>query len=161
MDYRITKKGFTFAEIMVSALIFAILVVAILSVLTVGQKAWHADTGKVELQQEARLAMDGMIREIRESNASDMTISDNGSRIDFSIPDASETIAYYAENNNIIREYPAETQRVLAEDVDTVNFSLSEDSNVLSIELGLARTVYGSDSDLTFSLTEKVRLRNE
>ena len=148
--------GFTFAETMVSTLIFSILAIAILSVLIVGQKFWHSDVGNVELQQQARLAMDGMTREARESSPSDIIISNSGSRIDFSVPDASAAIAYYAENNQLIREYPAGTEKVLAVDVEAVDFSLSVDT--LTIQLDLGKTVYGAD--LNFSAQEQVNLRN-
>jgi len=149
--------GFTFAETMVSTLIFSILAIAILSVLIVGQKFWHSDVGNVELQQQARLAMDGMTREARESSPSDIIISNSGSRIDFSVPDASAAIAYYAENNQLIREYPAGTEKVLAVDVEAVDFSLSADT--LTIQLDLGKTVFGAD--LNFSAQEQVNLRNQ
>ena len=149
--------GFTFAETMVSTLIFSILAIAILSVLIVGQKFWHSDVGNVELQQQARLAMDGMTREARESSPSDIIISNGGSRIDFSVPDASAAIAYYAENNQLIREYPAGTEKVLAVDVEAVDFSLSADT--LTIQLDLGKTVFGAD--LNFSAQEQVNLRNQ
>lgn len=148
--------GFTFAEVMVSTLIFSILAIAILSVFVVGQRFWHSDVGKVELQQEARLAMDGMTREARESNPSDITISDSGSRMDFSVPDATSAIAYYVENSRLIREYPAGTEKVLASDVEAVNFALSAD--VLNIQLDLQKPVYGAD--LSLSSKEQVSLRN-
>ena len=153
------KEGFTFAETMVSALIFSILAIAILSVLIVGQKAWHSDTGKVELQQQARLAMDGMIREVRESSFAGITQPADGAnsaRLDFATSESGETISYYLDGNQLIREYPAGTERILANDVEVIDFSLSGD--VLTIELDLGKTVYGADLD--FSLKEQVRLRN-
>ena len=154
---KINNKGFTFAETMVSALIFSILAIAILSVLVVGQKFWHSDVGRVELQQEARLAMDGMTREVRESKSTDISVS-GGSRIDISnYPGASGTIAYYLQNGQLIREYPAGTEKILTGDAQTVDFSLSGD--ILTIQLGLGKTVYGAD--LNFSLKEQVRLRNQ
>jgi len=155
----LSLTGFTFAETMVSTLIFSILAIAILSVLTIGQKAWHSDTGKVELQQQARLAMDGMTREIRESSSAGITQPADGAnsaRLDFTTAEAAGTISYYLENNQLIREYPVGTEKILANDVETVDFSLSAD--VLIIQLDLGKTVYGAD--LNFSLKEQVRLRN-
>ena len=155
----LSLTGFTFAETMVSTLIFSILAIAILSVLTIGQKAWHSDTGKVELQQQARLAMDGMTREVRESSSSGITQPADGAnsaRLDFTTAEAGGTISYYLENNQLIREYPVGTEKILANDVETVDFSLSGD--VLIIQLDLGKTVYGAD--LNFSLKEQVRLRN-
>ena len=153
------KEGFTFAETMVSALIFSILAIAILSVLIVGQKAWHSDTGKVELQQQARLAMDGMTREVRESSSAGITQPADGAnsaRLDFTVAESAGTISYYLDGNQLIREYPAGTEKILAGDVETIDFSLSAD--VLTIQLDLGKTVYGAD--LNFSLKEQVRLRN-
>ena len=155
----LSLTGFTFAETMVSTLIFSILAIAILSVLIVGQKFWHSDVGRVELQQEARLAMDGMTREVRESSSANITQpadGGNSARLDFTVAEAGGTISYYLENNQLIREYPAGTEKILSGDAETVNFSLSGD--VLTIQLDLGRTVYGAD--LNFSLKEQVRLRN-
>ncbi|MDO8748169.1 MAG: hypothetical protein Q7J72_03510 [Candidatus Omnitrophota bacterium] len=155
----LSLTGFTFAETMVSVLIFSILAMAILSVLTIGQKAWHSDVGKVELQQQARLAMDGMIREVRESSSAGITQpadGGNSAQLDFTTVEAGGTISYYLESNQLIREYPAGTEKILSGDVETVNFSLSGD--VLIIQLDLGKSVYGAD--LNFSLKEQVRLRN-
>lgn len=160
INYKINaRKGFTFAETMVSALIFGMLAVGILSVLIVGQKAWHSDIGKAELQQQARLAMDGMTREVREGSSADIAQpadGANGGQLDFTTSESAGTISYYLDGNQLIREYPAGSERILANDVEAIDFSLSGD--VLTIELDLGKSVYGADLD--FSLKEQVRLRN-
>ncbi len=59
--------GFVLAEFIMVVLIFSMIMGGIFGVLTVGRQSWHTGSIQVELQQEARRAMDWMVREIRQS----------------------------------------------------------------------------------------------
>ena len=59
--------GFVLAEFIMVVLIFSMIMGAIFGVLTVGRQSWHTASIRAELQQEARRAMDWMVREIRQS----------------------------------------------------------------------------------------------
>lgn len=150
-------KGFTLVEILVSVAILSFVVAGIFMVLNIADKSWHSDMGLLDLQQQARQAMDGMVREIRQSDSSDITITNNGGRVEFYIPDVSNAISYYLENNQIIREHPLSTKKILANDVNSLNFSLL--SQVLEIQMEARKTVL--QRELSLSLKEKARLRNE
>jgi len=60
-------KGFTLIELMIVILIFSIMLGAAYSVLTMGRTSWQTGDIQIELQQEARNAMDQMVKELRES----------------------------------------------------------------------------------------------
>ena len=157
-------KGFTLVEVLVSILILSFLFAAIVGVLNIGNMTYNIDLTLLGLQQQARLAIDGMTRELRQTKASKIS-SVSESEITFSIPPATYgsdwigPIRYYfdTEDNRIIREYPTGTEKIVANDINSLNFALN--NNLLNIQLTCARIVH--QRDLSFSLTEQVRLRNE
>jgi len=184
-------KGFTLAEILVSAVILSLIIAGIFAILSVANISWYTDMGLLGLQQQARQAMYKMVREIRQSSPLRKTI--DGGKITFYIPpevyaDADGNlnpwvgpISYYRDVNDtnndgvvnqIIREYPPGTKKIVANDIDSLSFCcwdgvdccnpiLEDCSNlyVLQIQLRATRTV--RQKPLVFSLTEKVRLRND
>lgn len=156
-------KGLTLVEVIISAVILGFIALSIYGVLSVGDMTWRTEMGLMRLQQEARLAMDGMTREIRQSKSSYITISGTAGnqRIDFKIydPDTSSTysISYYLNGNQIIREHPAGVTKVLARDINSLSFSLSSDE--VSVSITAQKSERGRP--LQFSLKEIVKLRNE
>ncbi|TAN61784.1 hypothetical protein EPN16_02850 [bacterium] len=151
------KEGFTLVEILISAAIALFVVLGVYAVLNIGNATWFTDMGMLDLQQEARLAMDGMTREIRQSSSSGMSITNVGEKVEFYIPDVASSISYSLQNNQLVREHPAGTEKVLSGDLTSLNFSLASD--IVTIQLILGKTA--QSRNLSFSLTEKVRLRNE
>ena len=151
------KNGFTVVEIMVCIVIISFIVLGIYDIMIVGGKSWNTDMGRLDLQQESRLAMDGMTRELREGSKSAVSRTDGGAKIEFSHPEATGSIKYYIEDGKFIREYPASNKKILANDASSLNFSRSGD--VIEVQLDSGKTVLGKN--LAFSLEEKVRMRNE
>lgn len=157
MKVRMRHVGFTFIEIVVSMVIFSFMVLAIFSVLNVGDKTWRSESILVELQQQVRLAIDGMTRELRQSRSSgDITISGGNTQIDFYHAGSATEISYYLSNNQIIREHPAGTTKVLANNITSLTFSQSGD--VITIQVQAQKIDRGGTR--SFALTEKVRVRN-
>lgn len=150
------SPALTFSEVIVSVAILGFLSIAVVSVLNMGDITWRSETTLVQLQQHVRLAIDGMSRELRQSNSSDITIT-GGSQIDFYIPDVSNVITYSLSGNQIIREHPSGTSKILARNIDSLSFSLSGDT--VTIDVSATGSTRGRD--LNFSLREKVRLRND
>ncbi len=178
-------KGFTLAEILVSAVILSLIIAGIFAILNVANISWYTDMGLLGLQQQARQAMYRMVREIRQSSPLRKTIDDG--KITFYIPPEVYgdpwvgPISYYRDVNDtnnggvvnqIIREYPQGTRKIVANDIDSLSFCcwdgvdccnpiLENCSNlhVLQIQLRATKTV--RQKPLVFSLTERVRLRND
>ncbi len=149
------RGGFTFIEVILSVALLGFIAVSIYGVLSVGDMTWRTEMSLMGIQQEVRLAIDGMSRELRQAE----TISDpdGGSTISFTIPNVSENISYYLSNSQIIREHPAGTTKILAKDISSLSFDKS--SNEVTISLTAVKTARGRS--LQFALTQKVRLRNE
>ena len=157
-------KGFILVEALVAILILSFIMAGIFGVLHIGGSTYHTSLGLVELQQQSRGAMDRLTRELRQSKASDLSIISPG-EITFYVPPTNYgaawigPIRYYLNNldNRIIREYPTGTEKIVANDISSLNFSLNDD--LLDIQLTAARTVRGKN--LSFSLDDQVRFRHE
>lgn len=178
-------RGFSLIEVLVSFGILIIMFAGIFAVLNVGQMNFGTGMASLDLQQQARQAMDGMTKEIRQgcqncpNNPNNITIASDGSGINFTVPinitadpiTYSSTISYYLnEDNQVVREYPAGTSpKILANDITNLSFCyydidshscIDTQSTTLQIHLGASKTV--RQKALTpFNLTEQVRLRNE
>lgn len=152
-------RGFTLVEILVCLLILSVSMAGIFMVLNVGDIAFNLDIGMLELQQQARQAMDSMVRELREAQDLTVTvINQDSDRVSFNT--SSEAgISYYrdANNNQIIREFPQQTKKVLANNI--AYFKCAFTNPLLEVRLRADKAV--RQKALTFSLAEKVRLRNE
>ena len=141
--------------------ILGFIALGIYNVLNVGDMVWRSEMVMASLQEEVRRSLDGMVREIRQAQPP-VTIT-GGNRIDFTIPQVSGTISYYLDDfdsdgvsDDLVREYPSGTKKLLAKDISSLSFSPSGD--VVSIALQAQRVSRGRN--LSFSLKQKVRLRN-
>jgi len=174
-------RGFTLLEILISVLILGLLFAGIYGVLSVGNTIFKEDMNLVELQQQVRRSMDSMVNEIRESKSSVITLADANSKITFSVPPAVYgdpwvgPISYYRDVNDtngdgvtdqIIREYPAGSKRILANDINSLSFSVTADV----VEIGLSAKKAIGLRELCFpapcqvppkTFKETVKLRNE
>ncbi len=175
-------RGFTLLEILVSVLILGFIFGAIYGVLNVGNIIFREDITLVQLQQQGRQAMSWMVKEIRKSKPSEITLTEGNTEISFNIPPEAYgdpwagPISYYRDINDansdgvqdqIIREYPAGTWKILGNDITTLSFSLS--GNLVEIQLAAKKTVQDRElcfpvlycNDTSKTLKEKVKLRNE
>jgi len=173
-------RGFTLLEILVSVLIFGLLMAGIYGVLNVGSAIYREDINLVGLQQQGRQAMAAMVKEIRESKPSEVTIT-NGNTISFKVPPAIYAdpwvgpISCYRDINDdnsdgitdqVIREYPAGTWKILGNDITALSFSITADI----VEIGFAWEKTIGARQICFpapcqeplkAIKETVKLRNE
>jgi len=173
-------KAFTIIEMLIGVFILLLLMAGIISVLHVVDLDWQFENGLLDLHQSSRQAMHGIVRELRQARHSNVVISDSGTTVDFIIPSdifTSSTTYYDAINytltsNQIVREHPAGTTNILGNDVTALSFCFWDGSDCCDIDtedcsglhsLQISLTVEKSvrQKTLSFSLTEKVRLRNE
>lgn len=129
----------------------------VFQVFTLGNSVYAIEMSLLDLQSHARNAMDRMIREIRASSAVTVTVIDADSdRVTFTTPTLTN-VQYYRSNNQLIREYPSGTTKIIAINIARLKFTLT--GTILKIDLRADQTMLGKA--LTFSLSEKMRLRNE
>lgn len=162
---------------MVSAAVLCIIFGSIVTVFLVFQRAFQEDMGLVDLQQDVRMVMDGMVRELRQTayiNVNSTTeVSfkiprNTDSKVILSDPNTYYEIRYNLENHEVKRQN-AGTVRTIAKNVEQLNFSLLG-ADVLQVQLRMNKSVFmrqlqfpleNSGTTFTDLLTEKVRLRNK
>ena len=159
-------RGFSLVEILVSVLILTFLVAGIFAVLNVGDMSYDADMGLIHLQQQARLAMDAMTRELRQADSNSIVIPVGADSITFIAPLALNPtqwigpITYQLDTNQhqIIRTLAGVPNKIVGNNISSLSFD--KDGDILDIEFTCQMTTTRR-RDLSLSLKEQVRLRNE
>ncbi len=159
-------RGFTLIELLVSAVILSIIIAGVYMFSIMGEKTYITDVVLLDLQQQLRQAMSWMTREIREAkDIQNGTIDNDSDWIQFNTFNETN-IRYYRDINDVnndgvvnqvIREYPSGTRRILANDITRLKFYLI--GNISRIELEASKVAL--QRTLSLSLTEQVKLRNE
>ena len=156
-------KGFTLVEIMITLLILGVLCGALMVIFSASKNAYDASMASADLQASGRQALEAMNRELRQSDLSTLTIT-GGNRINLRIPTdistspapLSSAIAYYVSNNQLLREHPVGTTRVIGTDISQIAFSLN--NNQLTVALTANKTV--RLRAYTLPLEEQILIRN-
>lgn len=155
------KRGYSLIEILIVIAIISAIVAGIFAILSVGTSSFNGGQALLSLQQNSRLAMDGITQEIRQARMANVSIP-TSTRIDFTVPlnitsspiTYSETISYYLQNGQLYRAYDG-SQRVVCNDVNSIAFS-NNTTSVL-IQMMANKTM---DHNVQFNLTEEVKVRN-
>ncbi len=105
------KNGFTLAEMLVVISIFALLMIMIFSIYILSQRAYYTSDTKAEIDQNGRIALDRMSREIRQAKEIVTALPETDDDQDFPpaneiefqnghISDDINYIRYYIKNGN-------------------------------------------------------------
>ncbi|MGB9857081.1 MAG: PilW family protein [Dictyoglomaceae bacterium] len=105
------RKGFTLTELLISIAVSFIVILAIINFLVIGSQSYQRITQRIDLQRNARLVSDRLIREVKRAESIDPT--SDGSSLIFSysvyeinlgiVSSTLSTIRYYVDNNGILR----------------------------------------------------------
>lgn len=136
---------------MIVILIFSILLGAIYVVLSISQTSFQAGSAQIVVQQEARKAMDKVVKEIREAASVNL-----GNAYPFTI--WGEKIKYEVTNGQLLREVEGQSPTVLANNVTSIQFTLSGGDIVYIILAAQKTTVFGRILNAT--LNSQITLRN-
>jgi len=162
-------RSFTLLESVIAMGIVIVLLAGVYMALSVAQVSWDSGEGMIELQQSVRRATDVMVRELRRSKPSGVTVSGtDAERVDFIVPRSAKTIAYWIYGTQLRREHPSGTFQVLANDVNNLSFCCvggascfdCANASIVQVVVGAGKTVKGR-SLRQFDLTDEVSLRNE
>jgi prepilin-type N-terminal cleavage/methylation domain-containing protein len=159
-------KGFTLLEILVAVAISSFVALGVFGVLLAGQRTYDSGLGTLDLNSQIRLSLFYLTRELREAEDFSITTVDaDDDSISFSTPNES-SITYYRDvsdansdgvTTQLIREYPAGTRKVIANNIASLEFSSSGD--LIEIHLTASKTSGGRQYQV-ISVT-KVEARNE
>lgn len=178
-----SERGYTLAELLVAMAVLVLLLGGLLLNLQGGQTAYLFGAGRVEVQQNARVGLERMLRELR--TATQVTTA-NANDITFQFLDSSNTlvtVAYSLSGTNLQRNQtaptPAATQpETLVGGARSLSFTYYDANNTPLSSPVTASSVYGvgislttqtQDSSLASSspanrqavVAGRVRLRNE
>ncbi|MBN3038665.1 MAG: prepilin-type N-terminal cleavage/methylation domain-containing protein [Candidatus Omnitrophica bacterium] len=135
------NRGFTFVEVMVVFFVFSVIMAAIYAVLNVGKQSWYMGITQEDVQQEARTAMEMMVRELRESRDSGVVVAAGNSRITFEMPSGTDAngdlvwdyqVQYFlggANGDHLMRTFTdlnagtTLANKVIAKEVNSVQFT--------------------------------------
>jgi len=97
---KINRKGFSLIEMMVALGILSLIIIGLVTFFSGGTRAWVTGQYQLEAQRNARLAMDRMVREIREADSTnDSSTSDS---ISFHTPFNGDIIYNYNSGDKAI-----------------------------------------------------------
>lgn len=177
-------KAYTLVEAMVVMALFGLLFAAIFEILAVNRNTWDIGLTQQTVENQARLGLENMIRELYNSNTAatqgNITIENDSQRITFRVPvgynpGGSGNLIWGAEgtvdlrirytvnaNNQLVREVlntnnNITTSRVLASNIQDVQFLLS--NNLLTVTLTAQRNALGN-RPLSQAFTSSVTFRN-
>lgn len=161
------EKSFTLIELMISVVIFSIILLAIFQVLHVGDISWHTGEAKVNVQQEARRALESMSKELVEA---DIVIPAEGTSTDtttFLIPESvtggviswSPSYQYLLSGDNqLIRQAPDGAQTILANYISQVDFNRLTYDELMVTVTATKKSLKGNI--LTATFIRRIFLRN-
>jgi prepilin-type N-terminal cleavage/methylation domain-containing protein len=156
-------KGFSLLEVLIAVVIFSLVIMGVYGVFSVANRNYAVDAALVELAQQTRQTMFWLTKDIREASALSITNIDSASDA-ISFNAIGETgIQYYLDNNQLIREFPSGTRRVVANNIARFRIARGNnplDNNMLVLDLLAEKTLISGET-LSSPLRERVRLRNE
>jgi len=124
------EKGFSLTELLIYSLLLMLVLSAVYGILMSAVRSWQTGENIAEIQQNARMAMDRMVSELRVS----------GGVVDDAIHDSTTTIIYFYEHTDTteVAYYKYNGSKVLyhttplAEYVDFFNLTYYQGSHTLT-----------------------------
>jgi len=149
-----TERGYTLAELLVAMAVLVLLLGGLFVTLQSGQTAYLFGAGRVEVQQNARVGLERMLRELRTAT---QVATANAHDITFQFLDSSSTlvtVAYSLSGTNLQRNQtiptPVATQpEILVGGVQSLSFSYFDANNLPLSSPVTAASVYGVGISLT------------
>lgn len=157
----ISTKAFTLIETLVVVLIATVAFAGIYSTFIVGNQAWFYYNNSVAVKKEARRALFGMVKELREAQKVKVIQSHDGTALHFYRPSVGN-VSYVWTNkgedaNKIIRRNRLNT-RTMAQHISALSFELSHNTIVINLSAG-KQTVAENVTQVT--LRKKIALRSK
>jgi len=93
--------GFTLVELMISLAIYSLLSVAMLTMFLTGLQGWESGGDRMEAQQNARVAVDRVVKDLR--RAEEVWLK-GSSEVRFSYPGDDKTYSFLVKNSELVLE---------------------------------------------------------
>ncbi|MBU0952398.1 MAG: prepilin-type N-terminal cleavage/methylation domain-containing protein [Elusimicrobia bacterium] len=159
------KNGFTLIELLTVVALLGILSLGLPKMINEIYKFYKINTVTLELQQESRILMDFISKDLRQAKNSTITIDSLSgqpyySRINFVTIDNS-SVTYYQNGRNITRIKNIYT-KIMTKNLRYVAFAFpqSYDMALISVSFTLEQNLYDLQSKALHMASEKVRVMN-
>jgi prepilin-type N-terminal cleavage/methylation domain-containing protein len=137
------NRGFTLMETMVALTIFAIVVTAVLTVYVQGYASYHANNQKIEVQENLRIALNRISRDLRQAKSGLIIYKQDGSpandgtgtKISF-LTASGENIMYGydpADKEVEVKRYAAGNFQPVVSNIEGLEFQFNSDTKLVTI----------------------------
>lgn len=163
------KKGYTFAEVMITVAILGI-VASIAPVFFNNVISFFTlASSKMEIQRDARAVLDIMNRNLRQASIESVTVDRLSSaelpysRVTFTKVDETDSISYYQEGKNLMMDVGSMLPKKLCGNLRYLSFTFprTDDLSIISVSLTVEkRAIRGAKKAIHVAI-EKVRIMND
>ncbi|MFH1777911.1 MAG: prepilin-type N-terminal cleavage/methylation domain-containing protein [Candidatus Omnitrophota bacterium] len=161
--------GFTLIEMMLVLLIFMTVFGSIMQLMQYGRISWYVADTEVEVQQQIRVAMEKMSRELSQTNTANISINSSQDKIAFAMPVTytngsiiwGNQIQYFlgGTNNQQLLRTESGVTTILARNIINIIFAQPVFA-VVSISL-TAQKAAPTGHIVTKSLSSQINIRND
>lgn len=163
------QAGFTLLELLLVLGIFTLVFGSVFQIMQRGQMSWFIADAEVELQQQLRIGMDKITRELSQASSANLSINAAQDGVTFAIPSGynagaivwGSSIQYSrggTNNQQLLRTSNAETT-VLVNHITNAVFT-QPTAGVLSIDLTVGKNA-ATGHAVSKTLSSQVNLRND
>lgn len=166
---KMNKKGYTFAEVMITVAILGIVASTAPVFFSQVITFFTLSNAKMVIQRDARAVLDIINRNLRQASAESITIdrlsSDElpYSRITFTKEGDSDSISYYQQGKYLMMEVGSMLPKRLCENLRYLAFTFprTDDMSILSVSLTVEKVAVRGQTKAIHVAIEKVRIMNE
>jgi prepilin-type N-terminal cleavage/methylation domain-containing protein len=168
--FKKTDKGMTITELMLAIAVFSVISVVLSGMLLYGFRMWRFNNAQLEVQRDARIAMDLIERNLRQASSATVFISRNSlsdppfSKIHFDKVTGSgfETISIYQNGREIYLEKSGGGTTRIGFNVRHLSFVSVEsgDWNIVSAGLCMEKATYSGKKRASQLVNQKIRIMN-
>lgn len=169
LKMRSCQRGLTLIELLLAAVIMAGVAGVFFMILSSGLDLWESGTALSAADQEVRMSLERMSRELRASrtSAGQISIGGGGSSISFPLDNDNDgiyeiTVSYFLAGSELRRQengLPAAGD-LMAADVSAVSFDTLKGYELIGISLAVARQVEGKKGVGSVSMRTAAAPRN-
>jgi len=136
--------GFTLIEVVVASTLLALLMTGLYQFISFGFFVWERGQAAIDEQQNLRLAVSQISREIRTAHSWDIGTpgpsANPSDTLELKVPDSPQlnnyrSITYYHNGTNILRDVNGAGHNVVAYDIKKLEFKSDSGSNLISIQV--------------------------
>ncbi|MEK7745066.1 MAG: prepilin-type N-terminal cleavage/methylation domain-containing protein [Elusimicrobiota bacterium] len=165
---RLPARGWTLTEVMVVVAIMGILTTMAPNIMIQMTRFFRQNRARVEIQRDARTALDIINRNLRQAQASTVTVSQQSgqppySRVDFTKYSGTTTakLAFYQSGTELVMVSVG--TRTISKNLRYLSFTYprTDDDNIVSVSITMETGSYEGKTKALQLSVEKVRIMND